>query len=74
MADPTVTFAMAAPTAADAGTAAAAAVAGRPGHWDAPLLATRDRAGCTAVPSEEMADGALHGGVTVSNPFERAAC
>ena len=67
--DLTVTFAIASPTAADARTAAAAAVAGRLGYWDALLLATLDRAGCAVVLSEDMGDGARHGGVTVRNPF-----
>jgi predicted nucleic acid-binding protein len=67
--DLTVTFAIASPTAADARAAAAAAVAGRLGYWDALLLATLDRAGCTFVLSEDMGDGVQHGGVTVRNPF-----
>jgi predicted nucleic acid-binding protein len=67
--DLTVTFAIASPTAADARTAVAAAVAGRLGYWDALLLATLDRAGCSVVLSEDMGDGARYGGVTVRNPF-----
>ncbi len=67
--DLTVAFTIASPTAADARSAAAAAVAGRLGYWDALLLATLDRAGCTTVLSEGMGDGARHGGVTVRNPF-----
>ena len=67
--DLTVTFAIASPTAADARTAAAAAVAGRLGYRDALLLATLDRGGCTVVLSGDMGDGAQHGGVTVRNPF-----
>ena len=69
MDDLTETFAIASPTAADARTAAAAAVAGRLGYWDALLVATLDRAGCTVVLSEDMANGARHGRVTVCNPF-----
>jgi predicted nucleic acid-binding protein len=67
--DLTVTFAIASPTAADARTAVSAAVAGRLGYWDALLLATLDRAGCSVVLSEDMGDGARHGGVTIRNPF-----
>jgi predicted nucleic acid-binding protein len=67
--DLTVAFTIASPTAADAQAAVAAAVAGRLAYWDALLLATLDRAGCTVVLSEDMGDGARHGGVTVRNPF-----
>ena len=67
--DLTVAFAIASPIAADARIAVAAAVAGQLSYWDALLLATLDRAGCTVVLSEDMGDGARHGGVAVRNPF-----
>lgn len=67
--DLTVAFTIASPIAADARTAAAAAVAGRLGYWDALLLATLDRAGCTVVLGENIGDGAHYAGVTVRNPF-----
>lgn len=67
--DLTVAFTIVSPIAADAKSAAAAAVAGRLGYWDALLLATLDRAGCTTVLSEDMGDGAQYAGVTVRNPF-----
>ena len=42
---------------------------GRASYWDALLLATVGRAGCIALLTEDMQDGAVHGGVTVRNPF-----
>ncbi len=70
--DLTVAFAIASPIAADARIAVAAAVAGQLSYWDALMLATLDRAGCTVVLSEDMGDGARHGGVTARNPFAGA--
>ena len=67
--DLTVAFTIASPTAADARVAVTAAVAGRFAYWDALLLATLERAGCTTVLSEDMGDGGMLGGVTVRNPF-----
>ena len=67
--DLTVAFPVASPTAADARVAIAAAVAGRFAYWDALLLATLERAGCTTLLSEDMGDGAALGGITVHNPF-----
>ena len=57
------------PTAADAQAAIAAAVAQRLSYWDALLLATLGRAGCTTVLSEDMHDGAALAGAVVRNPF-----
>jgi len=37
--------------------------------WDALLMATAEGAGCTAVISEDMADGAAIGSATVRHPF-----
>ncbi len=45
------------------------AAAGRFSYWDALLLATLDRVGCTVLLSEDMRDGAILGGVTVRDPF-----
>ena len=67
--DLTVAFTIASPTAADARVAVTAAVAGRFAYWDALLLATLERAGCTTLLSEDMGDGAALGGMTVRNPF-----
>ena len=67
--DLAVAFAIASPTAADARLAVTAAVAGRFAYWDALLLATLERAGCTTVLSEDMGDGGMLGGVMIRNPF-----
>lgn len=53
-------------------TAAREAAAGRFSFWDAMLLATADSHGCAWTLSEDMADGATLGGVTVRNPFRGA--
>ncbi len=45
------------------------AAAGRFSYWDAVLLASAAEAGCTLFLSEDMADGAKLGGITVRNPF-----
>ena len=50
--------------------AAEAAMAGRFQFYDALLLATASEAGCTAVISEDMADGAVLDGVRVVAAFE----
>ena len=39
--------------------------------WDAVLLASAAEAGCTTIFSEDMADGARFGSITVVNPFLR---
>ena len=49
--------------------ALAEAAAGRFSYWDALLLATLGRAGCTVLLSEDMGDGAMLAGVTVRDPF-----
>ena len=67
--DLTVALTIASPTAADARVAVTAAVAGRFAYWDALLLATLERAGCTTLLSEDMGDGAALGGITVRNPL-----
>ena len=51
------------------GQALEAAVDGSFSFWDALLLATVADAGCTAILSENMHDGANLGGVTVIDPF-----
>lgn len=43
--------------------------AGRFEFWDAVMLSSAERAGCTMCLSEDMADGAKLGGITVRNPF-----
>jgi predicted nucleic acid-binding protein len=49
--------------------AAREAAAGRFSYWDAVLLASAATVGCTTMLSEDMADGARLGGITVRNPF-----
>ena len=53
----------------DAERALQAAAGGRLSYWDGLLLATVARAGCTTLLTEDMQDGAAHGGVTIRNPF-----
>jgi predicted nucleic acid-binding protein len=62
-------FATIAPVEANAVTAAREAAAARFGYWGAMLLSTAGSHGCTALLSEDMADGVTLGGVTVRNPF-----
>lgn len=45
------------------------AASGRYSFWDAMLLAAAGEAGCTLLLSEDMADGARLGPVTIRNPF-----
>ena len=49
--------------------ALADAVAGRTSYWDGLLLATAREAGCVAILTEGLADGAELGGVRIHNPF-----
>jgi predicted nucleic acid-binding protein len=58
-----------APDAAAIRMALDATATGRFAYWDALLLATLGRAGCTALLSEDMQDGSSLAGVTVRNPF-----
>jgi predicted nucleic acid-binding protein len=50
-------------------SALASASTGRAAYWDALLIATAAEGGCTAILTEDMADGAVIGGVRVVNPF-----
>jgi predicted nucleic acid-binding protein len=54
---------------ADAEQALASVALGRLSYWDGLLVATVDRAGCGTLLTEDMQDGAVHGGVTIRNPF-----
>jgi predicted nucleic acid-binding protein len=56
-------------TAATVLTAVEASVSGRFQYYDALLLATAREAGCTAVISEDMADGAELNGIRVVSAF-----
>ncbi len=49
--------------------ALATSVAGQLSYWDGLLLATAAEAGCTAILTEDMADGAVLHGVRIINPF-----
>jgi predicted nucleic acid-binding protein len=49
--------------------AAHEAASGRFSFWDAVMLASAEEAGCTVCFSEDMADGARLGAITVRNPF-----
>ena len=53
----------------DAGVALTAAAGGRLSYWDGLMIATVGRAGCTALLTEDMQDGAVYYGVTIRNPF-----
>jgi predicted nucleic acid-binding protein len=44
-------------------------VEGRTSYWDGLLLATAAEAGCSAILSADMADGAILSGVCIINPF-----
>jgi predicted nucleic acid-binding protein len=44
-------------------------LAGRASYWDALLVATAAEAGCGLVLTEDMAHGAVLGGVQIHNPF-----
>ncbi len=50
-------------------TAFGAAAGRHTSFWDALLLATAVEAGCTAVLTEDMADGASFAGIRIYNPF-----
>ena len=45
------------------------AAAGHASYWDALLVNTAAEAGCTAILTEDLADGALLAGIRVINPF-----
>ena len=49
-----------------------AATAGRASYWDSLLIATAAEAGCTAIISEDLADGSTLFGVRIVNPFAPA--
>jgi predicted nucleic acid-binding protein len=68
-----VLFQIVDPIAADALGALDAAASGRFSYWDALLLTTIGRAGCTTLLSEDMHDGAALAGVTVRDPFQGEA-
>jgi predicted nucleic acid-binding protein len=46
-----------------------AAAAGHASYWDALLVNTAAEAGCTAILTEDLADGTVLAGIRVINPF-----
>lgn len=64
-------FELASPARADAAVALTEMAAGRLSYWDALLVSTMGRAGCTALLTEDMQDGATLLGVEIVNPFGR---
>jgi predicted nucleic acid-binding protein len=49
------------------------AASGQTSYWDALLLLTAAEAGCTAILTEDLADGATLVGMRIINPFAGAA-
>lgn len=62
-------FATFAPALEDAEIALGQLAAGRMSYWDAILVSCAQRAGCTAMLSEDLRDGAKVLGVEIVNPF-----
>ena len=62
-------FDLVAPTAADVMVALNHLETGRLSYWDALLLSTVARAGCTVMMTEDLQDGATILGVEIVNPF-----
>ena len=50
--------------------ALALAASGRASYWDALLIATAAEAGCTAILTEDLADGTALHGVRIVHPFD----
>ena len=63
-------FRVATASAGGVRTALAMAASGRASYWDALLVATAAEAGCTAILTEDLADGSSLAGVRVINPFD----
>lgn len=59
-------------TVEDAEVALGQLAAGRLSYWDAILLSSAQRAGCKAMLSEDLQDGATVLGVEIVNPFTGA--
>jgi predicted nucleic acid-binding protein len=62
-------FSTVAPSANAIRSALASTGAGGTSYWDALLIATAAEAGCTAMLTEDMADGSTLHGVRIMNPF-----
>jgi len=65
-------FPCAAASEASIRTALSEAANGRASYWDALLVATAGEAGCIAILTEDLADGAEISGVRIHNPFSPA--
>jgi predicted nucleic acid-binding protein len=63
------TFPHAAASVAAVRRALTDAAAGRLSYWDALILAAAAEAGCSAILTEDMADGQRFGAVEIVNPF-----
>jgi predicted nucleic acid-binding protein len=48
-------------------------MAGQASYWDALLVATAAEVGCTAILTEDLADGSTVQGVRIMDPFSDAA-
>ena len=66
-------FPVFAPTHSAVRAALSCAAEGRASYWDALLVASAAEAGCTAILTEDMADGTTLLGVRIVNPFAGAA-
>lgn len=66
-------FHTAAPSIHAVRSALTISASGRASYWDALLVATAAEAGCTAILTEDLADGSSLAGVRVINPFDGAA-
>jgi len=62
-------FSTVAPSANAIRAALASTGTGRASYWDTLLIATAAEAGCTAILTEDMADGSALHGVRILNPF-----
>jgi len=65
-------FPCAAASEASVRTALGEALNERASYWDALLVATAGEAGCIAILTEDLADGAEMSGVRIHNPFSVA--
>jgi predicted nucleic acid-binding protein len=65
-------FATATVTAGAVRMALTVGASGRASYWDALLVHTAGEAGCTAILTEDLADGTVMAGVRIVNPFAGA--
>jgi predicted nucleic acid-binding protein len=60
-------------SAAAVRSALTAAATGRASYWDTLLVNTATEAGCTAILTEDLSDGAVFDGMRIINPFAGAS-